>query len=141
MLAAALVYMYWNLVHCAPLVLSRLLPRGITYVGGISFFIFAVFSAYLAAHGLREPDTMLHCFLQGFVGLWFALATTAAARGSEGDEVMLRRLFGMMSLLMLSIIASLYVYDPRLMASINLMLIAGGFWLTTNYFQYLDRGR
>jgi hypothetical protein len=141
LLAGALTYLCWHLVHSAPWVLARVLPRGLTNFAGAFFLIIAFFCAYFAAQAMRDPLSMLQCFVQGFVGLWLMLATSATARGSYEDEQMLRRLFAMLGLVIVVIIGSLYVREPRLMATMNMALMAGGLWVIANYFQYLDRGR
>jgi hypothetical protein len=140
-LAGLLLILAWSLVQSAPPVLSMVLPRRLTYSIGLGFFIVAIFCAYLAAYALRDPMDMLHCFVQGYVGLWFMLATSAGHRGSEGDAQMLRRLFIMLGLMTGSITLSLYLRSDQAMATLNLALITGGFWVTTNYFRFLDRGR
>lgn len=140
-LACVLLLLSWNLVHYSPRVLSMILPRALTFGIGLGLFVLAIFSAFTAAHVLREPLVMLQSFVQGYVGLWFMLATTAGLRGSYSDEQMLRRLFAMMALVMTVIIASLYIGDSRLLAIVNLLLIGAGLWITTNYLRFLDRGR
>jgi hypothetical protein len=69
------------------------------------------------------------------------LATSAGARGSEQDMQFLRRLFLMVGMVLLTIIAALYTPDMQSMAILNLLLITGGFWVVTNYLRLLDRGR
>jgi hypothetical protein len=56
-------------------------------------------------------------------------------------EVMVKRLFVMMGMLMAVLVGTLYLGDSRLVAVFNLMLMVGGLWLTANYLSYLDRGR
>ncbi len=140
-LATLLLLLSWNLVRFSPRVLAMLLPRAVTFGVGLGLFVIAIFSAFAAASVLKEPLVMLQCFVQGYVGLWFMLATTAGMRGSYSDHQMLIRLFGMMALVMAVIISSLYIGDARILAGVNLMLIAAGFWITTNYLRFLDRGR
>jgi hypothetical protein len=137
----ALSTLSWFLVQSSPRVLSMVMPRRLTFGIGLGFFLLAAFAAHANAYYLRDPLDMLNCFVQIFVGLWFMLATSAAARGSEIDHQMLRRIFMMLGLLMGAIIVSLYIRDAHVMAMLNMILIAGGFWVTTNFLQFLDRGR
>ena len=138
-LASVLTYLWWGLVHNMPGVLARILPRGLTYGFGAGWLILGLFSAFAAAYVLREPEAMLRAFVSGYVGLWLMLATMAGMRGSEGYEQMLRRVMLMMILLMGVIIASLHAPNPQVMALLNLLLVTGGFWITTNYLRTLDR--
>lgn len=140
-LASLLLFLSWKLVNYSPRVLSMILPRALTFSIGLGLFVLAIFSAFAAASVLKEPLVMLQCFVQGYVGLWLMLATTAGMRGSYSDDQMLKRLFGMMALVMTIIIASLYIGDARLLAMVNLILIGGGLWITTNYLRFIDRGR
>ena len=141
LLATLVLILARQLVQSSPPVLSMVLPRKLTFGIGLGFFVLAIFNAFAAAHVLREPLTMLESFVQGYVGLWFMLATTSAMRGSERDDQMLRRLFTMMALVMAVIITSMYVKDQHVMAMLNLVLVTGGFWITTNYLRFLDGGR
>ncbi len=138
-LLAALTYFWWGLIHSAPGMLQRLLPRGLVLGFGTVWFAVGTFSAFAAAYVLQEPDAMLHSFVSGYVGLWFVLATSVGMRGSYEDEQMLRRVLMMMVLMTGVIMASLHVRDPQEMAVLNLFLITGGFWLTTNYLHTRDR--
>jgi hypothetical protein len=140
-LAAALAVLGWFLVQSAPRVLSMVLPRTLTFAIGVFFFILSLLSAFIAAYVLREPETMLHSFVQVFVGLWFMLATTSGMRGSREDDQFLYRVFLMVSILMGVIIASLYAPNNQALAALQLVLIAAGFWVTTNYLRLIDRGR
>lgn len=140
-LASLLLLLSWNLVRFSPRILSMILPRAITFGVGLGLFVIAIFSAFAAASVLKEPLVMLQSFVQGYVGLWLMLATTAGMRGSYSDHQMLLRLFGMMALVMAVIIASLYIGDDRILAGVNLLLVGAGFWVTTNYLRFLDRGR
>jgi hypothetical protein len=140
-LAGALSVLAWHLVKSAPRVLSLVLPAGITFVIGLALFVTAVFAAFFAVYEQRNAEGMLLCFVQGYVGLWFMLSPSAAARGSEQDEQLLRRLFVMMGLMMAAIIGGLYATDGRSLAVVHLALVTAGFWVTTNYLRFLDGGR
>jgi hypothetical protein len=61
-------------------------------------------------------------------------------RGSEEDQQMLKRLFGLVGAIQLFILATLFVPDPQLIASFNLLMVTAGFWIMANYLQLLDRG-
>jgi hypothetical protein len=140
-LLAALSYLAWQLINSAPRVLSMFLPARLTFAVGFGFFLLALFSAYFSAYAMRDPVNMLNCFVQVYVGLWLMLATSSALRGSESDQQMLRRLFGMVCLMLVTITGTLFTTNFQLISTLNLLLLAGGLWLTTNYFSFLDRGR
>jgi len=139
-LAADLFLLAWLLVQSAPRVLSRILPPRLTFGVGLGLFVIGHFCAFWAAFVMRSPDSVLGCFVQCFVGLWFMLSTSAAMRGSEEDQQMLKRLFGLIGAMQIFIVATLFVPDPQLIASFNLLMVAVGFWIMTNYLQLLDRG-
>jgi hypothetical protein len=141
LIAFALGLAWWNLVHSAPRVLSMILPRSLTWAIGTGFLVVAIFSAFAAAHVLRDPEDMLGSFVTGYVGLWFILATSSGMRGSREDQELMRRLALMIGMVVGVIIASLYVHDPRLMALLNLALVASGFAVTQNYLRSTDGRR
>jgi hypothetical protein len=138
LLAAALSFLAWHLVHYAPSVLSRILPPGLTFGIGAGLLVMGAFGAFVSALGM-SPEGILGSFVQVYAGLWFMLATSAGQRGSESDEEMLKRLFAMVGLIMAMVFGTLYVRDQQLVAVIFLLVIASGFWVTTNYLQQLDR--
>jgi hypothetical protein len=140
LLAAVLFMLAWLLVQSAPRVLSRILPPGLAFGIGLGLFVMALFCAFWAAFVMRSPDSVLGCFVQVFVGLWFMLSTSAGMRGSEEDQQMLKRLFGLVGAIQLFILATLFVPDPQLIASFNLLMVTAGFWIMANYLQLLDRG-
>jgi hypothetical protein len=140
LLTVALFVMAWFLVQSAPRVLSRILPPGLTFGIGLTFFVLGLFCSFWAAFVMRSPDSVLGCFVQIFVGLWFMLSTSSGLRGSESDHQMLKRIFGLIGVMMLFIIATLFVPDPQLIAVFNLLMVTAGVWIATNYFQLLDRG-
>lgn len=140
-LALALTGLMWLLVHSAPTVLSMVLPRKFTYCFGVGMLLIAIFAAFCAAYVLRDAGAMLGCFVQGYVGLWFMLATSSNARGSEVDRQMMKRLFLMLGILIGVMIAALYAPNTQMLAVLNLTLVTAGFWVTTNYLRFLDRGR
>jgi hypothetical protein len=141
LLSLVLTYLAYQLVMSSPRALSMLLPKGLSIGIGVFMLVLGVFAAFLSAYILKDAGDMLRCFVQCYVGLWWILATSSSMRGSYSDDQMIRRLFMMMGLLMLAMIAVIYVKDPRHIATINLLLVTGGFWITSNYFRWLDRGR
>jgi len=140
-IAFALGLGWWNLVHSAPRSLSFLMPRTFANLVGGCLFVLAIFSAFAAAWVLKSPEQVLGSFVTGYVGLWFMLAPSASQRGSYEDREMMRRLAAMLVLVSLAIIGAIYLRDARHMALLNLLLVAAGFWVTTNYMRSLDGRR
>lgn len=132
-LALTVALGFWNLVHFAPRVLARIFPKTLLFVVGGGFFSIAIFSAYIASWEMREPETVIGAFVQAFVGLWFMLIASADNRGTHEDEMFLRRLFAMVLLMMGVILASLYISSYQVMASLNLVLVAAGFFFVTRF--------
>ncbi len=130
----------WNLVHFAPRSVSMFLPEKACLILGLFLFPFGVFSAFTAAYSQQNAEGMIASIVMAYVGLWFLLVKFAGS-GSYEMEIMVRRLFVMMGLLMAVLVGTLYLGDSKLIAVFNLALLAGGLWLTTNYLRYLDRGR
>src|SRR5688572_10396012 len=112
LLAVALLFMSWHLVHASPASLGRILPPGLTFGIGITFFIFGTFLAFCSAYA-GDPGGVLGSFIQIIVGLWFMLAISAGMRGNEDDERMLKRLFLMIGLVMAMMILTLYLRTPH----------------------------
>jgi len=140
-LAVTLSVMAWFLVHYAPPLVSRLLPQPLTFAIGAFLFVLGVFSAFAGAEVSQDPAAILYAMVRMYVGLWFMLASTAGMRGSEDDQPFMRRLFGMIAIVMTAIIASLYLEGRQAIATLHLLMIAGGFWVTVNYLRLTDRGR
>lgn len=141
LLTLSLLGMIWALVHSAPSALSRLLPPNATFAIGLMFLTLGFFTAFANAFGAGNARAMLGSFVQVGVGLWFMLSATAGLRGSEDDVRLMKRLFVMLGVAMAVIIGSLYLPDPRMMAALNLLLLAAGLWLTTNYLATSKPGR
>lgn len=141
LLAVTISLFGWQLVMASPRTLSRLIPHKVSFAIGLMLLILGVWGAFSGAFGLRQPEPVLHGIVGMYSGLWFMLASTAAARGSEDDMQFLRRLFLMVGMVILTIIGGLYAEDMRSMAVLNLLMITGGFWVVTNYMSLLDRGR
>lgn len=134
-IVAALAVGGWALIRSAPRSLSLLLPAKPIMLIGAGLFVFAVFNAFASAYGLRDPEAMIGGMVQGFVGLWLMLAPSAGMRGSYSDDLMLRRLFTMVALLLFVIVASLYVRDHQAMALLNLALVGGGFLIVRDFLR------
>jgi len=130
----------WNLVHFAPRSVSMLLPEKVCLIFGLVLLPLGVFSAFTAAFAQQDPVGTIASIVMAYVGLWFLLVKPAGD-GSYQVEFMIKRLFLMMGLLMAVLVGTLYLGDTKLVAVFNLMLMAGGFWVTTNYLDFLDRGR
>ncbi len=140
LLALMLTAMVWQMVHFAPPVLSRVLPRGLTIGVGGALFVLGMWSAFVNANVTHEPSRLLFALLRIYVGLWFMLAPSAGNRGTEEDERFLRRLFGMIGIVMAALIGALYVNDTQIATVLQLLMITGGFWVTMNYLRLTDRG-
>jgi Na+/phosphate symporter len=139
-LAGLLSVMAWQLVHSAPRQISILLPQPLTFAIGALLFGLGVFGAFTGARIYQDPGVILFALLRMYVGLWFMLAATAGMRGSEDDAPFIRRLFGMIAMLIAALIGSLYLDSREALAALQLVMIAGGFWLTINYLRLTDRG-
>jgi hypothetical protein len=141
---AALVFAFslvaWNLVHFAPRSVAMLLPDKVCLIMGAFLFPFGVFSAFVAGYAQQNAEGMIASVAITYVGLWFLLVKFAGS-GSHEMLLLVRRLFVMMGLLMVVLVGTLYLGESKLVAVLNLALMAGGLWLTTNYLRYLDRGR
>ena len=144
MIIAALVFAFslvaWNLVHFAPRAVSMFLPDKVCLIFGLFLFPFGIFSAFTAGYAEQNAQGMIASVAIAYVGLWFLLVKFAGS-GSYEMQVLVRRLFVMMGLLMAVLVGTLYLGDSKFIAVFNLVLMAGGLWLTTNYLRYLDRGR
>jgi hypothetical protein len=141
---AALVFAFslvaWNLVHLAPRSVSMLLPEKLCLIVGLVLLPLGVFSAFTAAYAQQDPVGTIGSIAMAYVGLWFLLVKPAGD-GSFQVEFMIKRLFLMMGLLMAVLVGTLYLGDSKFVPVFNLMLMAGGFWVTINYLEFLDRGR
>jgi hypothetical protein len=130
----------WELVHSAPPVLGRFLPSGLTLgIGGTLFFV-GIWNAFTAAHYTRDAADILFGMVPMYCGLWFMLAPSAGMRGSESDQRFLRRLFGMIGIVMAALIGSMYLNNQQASTVLQLLMIGGGFWVTMNYLRLSDRG-
>jgi hypothetical protein len=139
-LAAMLSWMAWHLIHAAPPLISRLLPQPWTYVVGALLLLLGVWGAFTAAEVDEDPSDILFAMVRMYVGLWFMLAPSAGMRGSEQDVRFLRRVFGMIAIVMAMIIGSMFLDGRQAIAALQLAMIAGGCWLTLNWLRLTDRG-
>jgi hypothetical protein len=131
----------WNLVHFAPRSIAMFIPDRICLIFGLVLLPLGAFSALSAGYGQQNAQGFIGSVVIALVGLWFLLIKPAGA-GITGDtEQLIRRVFLMMALLMVVLVVSFYLGESKLVAVANLMLVAGGFWLTTNYLRQIDRGR
>jgi hypothetical protein len=140
-IVAALTWFNWGLVHAAPRAIGMYIPPLFSRVVGGSLLLFGMFTGLFSAYALHDIAGVIQAFIQAFAGLWFLLATTVGQRGSHEDEQMLRRLFIMIGLLEATILMVAFVDDRHMLATLSLCLVTSGFWVTTNFMSYLDRGR
>jgi hypothetical protein len=131
----------WNLVHFAPRSIAMFIPDRICLIFGIVLLPLGAFSALAAGYGQQNAQGLIGSIVISLVGLWFLLVKPAG-RGITGDmEQMIRRVFIMMALLLAMLIATFYLGESKLVGVANLLLLAAGLWLTTNFLRDLDRGR
>jgi hypothetical protein len=131
----------WNLVHFAPRSVALFLPDRICFIFGLVLLPLGTFSAFAAAYAEQNAQGLIGSSVIAFVGLWFLLVKPAGNGITTEMEGLIRRVFIMMALLMAVLIATLYLGESKYVAVANLLLVAAGFWLTTNYFHNADRGR
>ncbi|HEY7269762.1 MAG TPA: hypothetical protein VH951_08035 [Dehalococcoidia bacterium] len=134
-LVVAIAVLGWQLVLSAPRTLSMILPSNLMFGFGAVLLVLAAFNAFGEAFALQSPEAMLHSFVTVFVGLWFMFAASAGLRGSPTDDLMVKRVMGMVALMFVVIIAALYLNDPRVVAVMNLVLITGGFIATQSFLR------
>ena len=140
-LVSVLTFFAWQLVHSAPRSLSMFLPPRIVFGVGLGLVVMALFGAYWSAAVMNWPQGVLACFVKAYVGVWFMLSTSSAARGSEEDERMLRRVFAILGMMMAMVIAALYLPTIQLISLFNLVMIGGCLLVTASYLHTVDRGR
>jgi hypothetical protein len=127
-IVAALGGLGWMLIRSAPPVLSMILPRDLTFGVGAGLIVFGTFGAFAAAFALRRPEGVVEALITVLVGAWFMFSTSAALRGTEVYESLLRRFGLMMGLLVALLFATLYVADPRVVSLLSLGLIGAGLY-------------
>jgi hypothetical protein len=133
LLVVALAVLGWQLVLSAPRVLSMLIPSNLMFGVGAGLLILATFNAFGEAFAFQSPAAMLRSFVCILVGLWFMFAASSGLRGSPGDDELVKRVMAMTALMFAVILGALYVSDPRVVALMNLGLIAGGFVATQTF--------
>jgi hypothetical protein len=117
---------WWLAVHYAPVVLSRVLPRDLTFFIGVALFILGAFSACFAVYQLRDPRLFLVSLVQCFTATWFMLAPSAGSRGDPEDASMMRSLAAMLGAGTSVLLLSLYVRVPLAMGGLQLWLVLFG---------------
>jgi len=140
-IVATITWFNWGLVHAAPRSISLYLSPVFSRVAGTGLLLFGVFTGCFAAYAIHSVPGVIQGFIQAFAGLWFLLSASVGQRGSYQDEQMLKRLFLMIGILEATVLTIAFVDEPRLLAALSLLLVTGGFWVTTNFMAYLDRGR
>jgi hypothetical protein len=114
---------WWLAVHYAPKVLSRILPRDLTFFMGVVGFILGSFGACYAVYLVRDPRLFLGSLVQCFSATWFMLAPSAGLRGDPDDASMMRNLAAMLGAGAGVLLLSLYVRGPLALGGLQLWLI------------------
>jgi hypothetical protein len=140
-LVFAFALVAWNLVHFAPRSIAMFLPDRICLIFGLVLLPLGAFSALAAGWGQQNAQGLIGSIVIALVGLWFLLVKPAGRGLTDDMEQLIRRIFVMMALLMAVLVATFYLGDSKLVGIANLLLLAAGFWITTNYLQDMDRGR
>lgn len=117
---------WWLAVYYAPGVLSRILPRNLTFMIGTGFFVFGALGAVTSVYGAHDPKLMLSSFIQCFVGTWYMLAPSAALRGDPEDDRMVQNLAIMLASGAAVLVLSLYLRQPAAQAFLQLWLVLFG---------------
>lgn len=141
LLSATVLGMGWLLVHSAPPLVARILPKTLTFIVGSFLALFGAFGAFMDAYYLRDASGVFGCFVMIVVGTWFMLAPSANARGTYRDEQMMKRIFIMLGFVFAVIIFALYLPQYRAVAVLNLLMVTGGLWFTANFLKEVDNGR
>jgi hypothetical protein len=139
-LTATALGMGWLLVHSAPPIVARLLPKTLTFCIGCFLVLFGAFGAFMDAYYLRDAPAVFGCFIMMIVGLWFMLAPTSNMRGSWQDEQLMKRIFFMLGFVFLVITFALYLPQHKAVAILNLLLVTAGLWSATTWLKQTDRG-
>jgi hypothetical protein len=140
-LVFAFALVVWNLVHFAPRSIAMLIPDRICIIFGLVLLPLGAFSALAAGYGQQNAEGLIGSIVIALLGLWFLLIKPAGSGITGEMEQLIRRVFMMMALLMAVLIATFYLGESKLVVIPNLLLVAAGFWLTTDYLRYVDRGR
>jgi hypothetical protein len=130
----------WMLVHAAPPIIARILPKTLTFIVGSFLALFGAFGGFIDSYYLRDASGVIGCFVTIVVGVWFMLAPSANARGTWRDQQLMKRIFVMLGFVFAVIIFAFYLPHYRAVAILNLLMVTGGLWFTTNYFREVDSG-
>ena len=141
LLSATMLGMGWLLVHSAPPIIARILPRTLTFCIGCFLALFGAFGAFMDAYYLRDAPAVFGCFVMITVGVWFMLAPTSNMRGTYRDEQLMKRIFGMLAFVFIVITFALYLPQARAVAILNLLLVTAGLWSATTFLRQVDSGR
>jgi hypothetical protein len=133
--------MGWLLVHSAPAIVARILPRTLTFIIGSFLCLFGAFGAFMDAYYLRDAFGVIGCYVTIVVGLWVMLAPSANARGTYRDEQLMKRIFAMLAIVFFVIGLAMYLPQYKVIAFLNLMMVTGGLWFTTGFLKQVDSGR
>jgi hypothetical protein len=117
------------------------IPDRICFIFGLVLLPLGAFSALAAGYGQQNAEGLIGSIVIALLGLWFLLIKPAGSGITGEMEQLIRRVFMMMALLMAVLIATFYLGESKLVVIPNLLLVAAGFWLTTDYLRYVDRGR
>ncbi len=117
-----------------------LIPERVSLIFGAVLLPLGAFSALAAGHGQQNTEGFIGSIVIALVGLWFLLMRPVGSDIRGDTEQLVRRVFILMAMLMAVLVASFYIGENRLIGVANLLLVAAGFWLTTNYLRNLDRG-
>jgi hypothetical protein len=134
-LVIVLAVLGWQLVLSAPRILSMVLPSNFLFGLGAVLLVLATWNAFGQAFAFQSPQAMLNSFVTVFVGLWFMFAASSGLRGSATDDLMVKRVMAMVALLLVVIVATLYVGDPRVVALLELVMVGGGFVATRSFLR------
>ena len=140
-LVFAFALVVWNLVHFAPRSIAMFIPDRICFIFGLVLLPLGAFSALAAGYGQQNAEGLIGSIVIALLGLWFLLIKPAGSGITGEMEQLIRRVFMMMALLMAVLIATFYLGESKLVVIPNLLLVAAGFWLTTDYLRYVDRCR
>jgi hypothetical protein len=140
-LVFAFALVAWILVHSAPRGVAMFIPERICLILGLVLLPLGAFSALASGYGQQNAEGLIGSIVIALVGLWFLLVKPAGAGITGEMEQLIRRVFIMMGLLMAALVVTFYIGESKLVVIPNLLLVAAGFWLTTNYLRDMDRGR
>jgi hypothetical protein len=141
LLSACSLGMGWLLVHSAPPLVARILPRTLTFIVGSVLALLGAFGGFMDAYYLRDASAIIGTFVMIIVGVWFMLAPTANERGTWRDQQLMKRIFIMLGFVFTVIILAFYLPHYRAVAVFNLLMVTGGLWFTTSFLKQVDSSR